>query len=338
MFLPIVMLQKYGWPGFFLFAIPNVIGCTAFGYVVRTPERSKALVEKYGTAMAIFAIVTIAFHAFFVAMIVQMQHTDSGAMTIIGIAMGLLIVGGLLATLHTRFWPIVAVGLWIFSAIVGITLLPFEAAIEGTRPWQDVIWFMPITTLGFLLCPYLDPTFHRAIQETPSKHSFAVFGITFACLIAMTCLYYDDLQRNRTILLTMYLGAQTVFTVGVHFKEGCRIASKFKKLFVVLAIIASTVAIGIAIRPHGDDGLVKDYLRFFAFYGFVFPGLVAIFMLTKQSFTPKRLALFSLVTLLSLPLLEAGYIGESPWFTILPVVVLLTWVFTNRRHNCCTNE
>ena len=31
MFLPIIMLRRFGWPGFLVFAIPNVIGLIAFG-------------------------------------------------------------------------------------------------------------------------------------------------------------------------------------------------------------------------------------------------------------------------------------------------------------------
>jgi hypothetical protein len=101
-----------------------------------------------------------------------------------------------------------------------------------------------------------------------------------------------------------------------------------------MGVIAYLVAIAIAHRPGITAGTaLNDYLRFFVFYGLLFPGLVATFMLTKRSFTSLRVALFALVALLSLPLLEIGYIGNQAWLSILPVVVLLTWAFADR--NAC---
>ena len=32
MFLPIILLRNWGWPGFWVFAIFNVLGCAGFGY------------------------------------------------------------------------------------------------------------------------------------------------------------------------------------------------------------------------------------------------------------------------------------------------------------------
>ena len=76
MFLPIILIDRYGWAGFFMFAVPNVVGCTAFGYVLRTPERSQELVEKYRGALASFAVITIAFHAFFFAIVARYFISD----------------------------------------------------------------------------------------------------------------------------------------------------------------------------------------------------------------------------------------------------------------------
>ena len=76
--------------------------------------------------------------------------------------------------------------------------------------------------------------------------------------------------------------------------------------------------------------MIDDYLRFFVFYGLLFPGIVASFMWTKRPFTPLRTGLFVLVALCFLPLLEAGYIGDKPWFTTLPVVVFAIWAFANQ--------
>ena len=39
MYLPRIMMERHGWAGFLAFAVPNVIGCTAFGFVLRKPAR-----------------------------------------------------------------------------------------------------------------------------------------------------------------------------------------------------------------------------------------------------------------------------------------------------------
>ena len=338
MFLPVILIHRYGWLGFLIFSIPNVIGCAAFGYVVRTPERSKELVEKYKTAISLFAIVTIAFHVFFIAMLSNVFLNETVISISIWLPFGILIGATLLAFLPTRFWPILAACLWTFSILVGLTFLPLKEFPQGELPWQDAVWLLPITMFGFFLSPYLDPTFHRALQCSPSKHSFGVFGITFALMIVITCLYQGTILTMLSLLLGLHLALQTIFTIGAHMKEGLRIeAGKRKPFFIALLAIACLIAVGIAHRSGGVlptsnwlPGWQDDYLRFFVFYGFIFPGLVAIFMLAGKTFTPLRVTLFTFVALFSLPLLEVGYIGSQEWLSVLPVVVLLTWVFADR--------
>ncbi|MHC5023361.1 MAG: hypothetical protein ACYTGG_05550, partial [Planctomycetota bacterium] len=69
MFLPAILLHRHGWAGFLAFAVPNVIGCGAFGYVLRTAGRSRDLVARHEGAMAAFSLVTIAYHMYFIAFI-----------------------------------------------------------------------------------------------------------------------------------------------------------------------------------------------------------------------------------------------------------------------------
>jgi len=329
MFLPVILMHRYGWLGFLIFTVPNVIGCAAFGYVVKTPERSKALVEKYKTAISLFAIVTIAFHAFFIAMLANMHVPEFS----IWIPIGILVIASLLSFLPTRLWPVLAGLLWCFSILLGITLLPIQTVPQGSLPWQDAIWLLPITTFGFFLCPYLDPTFHRALQCSPSKHSFGIFGFTFILMVLVTYLYQGTILSALTILLGLHLALQSIFTISAHIKEGLRIESISRKgPFIAVGVFAYLVAIAIAHRPGTTPELaIDDYLRFFVFYGLVFPGVVATFMLTDRVFTPLRIALFALVALLSLPLLEVGYIGNQAWLSVLPVIVLLTWAFADRN-------
>jgi hypothetical protein len=346
MFLPIILIHRYGWLGFWVFSIPNVIGCTAFGYILRTPERSKELVEKYKTAISLFAIVTIAFHTFFIAMIalVYFNNFSLGVMSL-WIPFCILLAGACLAFLPTKSWPVLAAILWIFSLIAGITLLPFNEVPKGVMPWQDAIWILPIMTFGFFLSPYLDPTFHRALQCSPSKHSFGIFGITFIVMIGITTAYLgiapqnlDSTIFNFSILLGLHFALQSIFTIGAHIKEGLRIElGNRRTLFIVVLAFACLISVAIAHRaggvsPSGNwlPQWQDDYLRFFVFYGLIFPGLVSTFILTGRVLTPLRVSLFAIIALLSLPFLEVGYLGNQAWFSVLPVVILLTWTFADR--------
>ena len=331
--------------GFVIFTVPNVIGCVAFGYVLRTPERSKALVEKYKTAISLFAIVTIAFHAFFIAMISLVYLNDFSYLISLWLPFGILAISTCLAFLPTKAWPILAAILWIFSVIAGISFLPFNDIPQGELPWQEALWILPVTTFGFFLSPYLDPTLHRALQCSPSKHSFGVFGITFIVMIAITTAYVGiaSLHLNSTLfafsaLLGLHLLLQSIFTIGAHMKEGIRIENRKRKIFFISFLaFACLIAVAIAHRfggvsPSGNwlPGSQDDYLRFFVFYGLIFPAVVATFMFTGRTFTPIRVSLFVLAAMFSLPLLEFGYLGEQAWLTVLPVVLFLTWAFADR--------
>lgn len=346
MFLPVILMHRYGWLGFFIFSIPNVLGCAAFGYVVRTPERSRELVEKYKTAISLFAIVTIAFHAFFVSMLSLVYLNDYVLLVSAWLPFCILALSACLAFLPTKFWPVLAAFVWLFSVMAGISFFPFNEVPSGGLPWQDAIWMLPITIFGFFLCPYLDPTFHRALQCSPSKHSFGVFGVTFLVMIGITTAYVEIGPPGHVttlftlgLILGLHFALQTIFTISAHMKEGIsNEVGKRRPLFIALTAFACLLAVSIAHRKGGVSPAgnwfpewQEDYLRFFVFYGLVFPGIVAIFMLTGKKCTPIRVVLFALVALFMLPLLEIGYIGDQAWLTVLPVIALLTWSFVDKK-------
>ena len=222
MFLPIILIDRYGWAGFFVFAVPNVIGCTAFGYILRTPERSKVIVHKYRGALASFAVITIAYQAFFLAIVARYFIADIPTWWMIVLPAIMFGAGLCICFLPNRLLPILAALAWCTSIGIGISVWPGSLHLEATQAhsWQEVIWFLPITTFGFLLCPYLDPTFHKALQSSPSKHSFGVFGLTFALMLGLTCLYRDVMVVGFATIILVHILSQSIFTVGVHIREG----------------------------------------------------------------------------------------------------------------------
>ena len=61
MFMPIILLSRFGWAGFWTFLIPNVIGCVAFGYIFDR-ESSRRFATDHAVAIRWFAAATIACH------------------------------------------------------------------------------------------------------------------------------------------------------------------------------------------------------------------------------------------------------------------------------------
>ena len=47
MFLPVLLYRDFGLRGFILFAVPNVLGAAAMGWVLRTPASSSRLVSRH---------------------------------------------------------------------------------------------------------------------------------------------------------------------------------------------------------------------------------------------------------------------------------------------------
>jgi hypothetical protein len=152
-------------------------------------------------------------------------------------------------------------------------------------------------------------------------------------MIGVTCLYHNVILETLTVGIGIHLVIQTLFTIGAHFREGARVNNrKNRRRFVCFAFVAGLIAIEAAHRPHAvEEGLTNDYLRFFVFYGLVFPGLVSTFMATRRAFSTKRVMVFFIVAVASLPFLEWGYIGESPWLTVLPAIALLVWLFASYK-------
>ena len=184
MFLPILLLRWWGWPGFVAFAVPNILGCIAFGYVF-TPETSRRFVARFAPSIRWFAWVTIAFQSWFGSW----ADRRLGMQGLLGTSVNWSDLCRLLPLLFLmfpgtgRFWMIAGTACTIASfalfATHGLGALT-DTPVVGSMTPMSLAWAAPFMAFGFLLCPALDPTFHRALQQSPSRHSFAVFGVAFA--------------------------------------------------------------------------------------------------------------------------------------------------------------
>jgi hypothetical protein len=335
LFLPVVLRRLMGWPGFAAFAIPNVLGCAAFGFVLDR-RRSRRLVRDHRGAMALFGAVTIAYQLLLAGWTGRIAIGDSltpalgdaGAWA--GAGVGLLavfVVGLAVAMARDRAIAWIAAAAWGFSAIAlaaawwirppaaGLDAAAFAPELAPTEVW----WLLPTLLLGFLLCPYLDLTFHRALRRGPRRPTFAIFGVTFAALIVLVALLADPAAFEATgigmtllPILLAQLWVQLGFTSGAHAREIARALQRHRggpsraRWTIAAAVIAGAM---LGTPLLADEA---NYLRMLGWYGLVFPAYVLVAMVGLRR--PPDATAWWLVggaALVGLPLMEVGISGRT---------------------------
>ena len=284
MYLPRILIERWGWWGFIAFAVPNVVGCTAFGYVVKNRQRSEAMVARHSAAMITFSSATIAYHVFFTVWLFEslVQMPESDVVVPLAAAGIVFTLAGVFSFLNNRDW------LGLSVLVYAVSLLAFwRLGSDGLRSieWSGaqhlglLALAIPASLFGFLLCPYVDLSFHRAIQHSPSRHSFAVFGATFAVMIVLTCAVWFDSTYRRSgwlpAIVMAHLLAQSVFTMGAHMRE-VRVSPMVSNGTV--RVIALFAPLGAAVTLYGARALYESsrtgeltYLTFLTLYGSLFP-------------------------------------------------------------------
>lgn len=334
MYLPVSLIREFGWPGFAAFAIPNVLGCAAFGYVLGTRAASEEMVRRHRVAMRAFSLVAIAYQSYFVAFLATAFLGPAQRAPWPGVLLGGIVVaaGLLLSTLPPRAWPCAGAVAYAISlaTLFGLDLGALSTIGPlGARPAGELAWFVPVMVFGFGLCPYLDLTFHRALRASGSPHTFLVFGVAFCPIILLTCLYRDRLAAWALVPL-VHIGVQLVFTIAAHVREhaemGRGIAVRYGAALAAgllggAAILAAGAAPGAAGGPPGED----TYLRFLVFFALIFPAYVLLFVGPGRALALSRrnLIAFAFAMAASLPLFELGFFGGRPWLLVVPLIGLL---------------
>lgn len=308
MFLPILLLRDFGLPGYVAFAIPNVVGAAAMGWVVLSPEASRRFVEKHRLACAAFSAITVLFHLAFALLVVfPLETMRAGIMGSLGILLAPLLLSwidrprlialityaisiGTVAFLVTRGWiPTPEIDPYATQSLRSMRLAGHE-----------VLFLAPACAFGFLLSPYLDLTFHRARQGLEGRESrlgFGLgFGLFFLAMILFTIAYapiftpqYTPLgpRPNRPLLdaLVLHLCAQAAATIAFHLRtlRATPAGSLGRGAFWLLAAIAVACAcilllprVGTPSPPSFSDPDEKLiwYRVFMSFYGLLFPAYV----------------------------------------------------------------
>lgn len=347
LFLPTVLRRLLGWPGFLAFAIPNVIGCAAFGFVLDL-KRSRRLQRDHRGAMILFSAVTIAYQLLLagwtgLALLGPMLGGcgrpiawQSWASSAIGLGCAGMI--GLAVSLaRDRAIPAIAAAAWILSAgVLGFTVLDVapiampEPELAAAQLWG----LLPALLLGFLLCPYLDLTFHRALRRGPRKATFATFGLTFATLIVLVAFLADPdgpLGIHLTPIVLAQLWVQLGFTIGAHWRE-IRFATRHAPKPASRWLVPAALAAGAVLALPGVAN-ESNYLRMLGWYGLVFPAYVLLAMVgERRKPSPRTWLVLAIVLAIGLPMYERGISAfEFGWMAIpAPILLAATWWLRRR--------
>jgi len=295
MFLPVLLVRDYGVMGWVVFAIPNVIGAAAMGWVLREGA-SERIVRDHAGAIELFRLVTVVFQLWFL-LAYLMPPMGDGAI-IVPTGGRLAIVGALLAGLVLGARPRLGVVAWCFSIgcaafayTQGDLALP-AASSQGSG--MGLLWLAPVCAFGFALCPYLDPTFHQARQATRASSARAAFtvgfGGMFLAMIVLTLFYSDwvwamatntgRIAASAAVFIAMHIGMQLAYTCTVHARATPGPGPWSAARIGFAMVLAGAAALVTVYLPDHAGLQAREvvYRVFMSFYGLVFPAYVWICM------------------------------------------------------------
>ena len=330
MYLPFIMLRLWGWPGFWAFLVPNVVGCTLFGLVLDR-ERSHALARRLGWTCALFSAVTVAYQLYFAGWAAQWFVGDAaGLRTVVatGVPIAMLAVAATLALRDDGAWRVL--GAVVALAAPAVLLLPggtpttdsAAAPLLGTLP---LAFALPTIVAGFLASPLFDLTFRRAVQQAPSPRlAFLAFGATFAAMLLLVASFNDPLTGMPRLgpAIAALWAVQLTFTVGAHLRElfrappSIRLPAPVTGALVATGIVLALPAFAFAIAPALGPG-EPTYLGFLGAYGLIFPVLA----LLEARGAPRALTLAVLA--LGIPCYLLGAWEFRTFLMPIPIVAAL---------------
>jgi hypothetical protein len=287
MFLPVLLVRDFGIAGFLVFAIPNILGAAAMGKMLPDAAASRRFVDRHRAACAAFSIVTIIFHLFFIQWMVLRGIMPAAAVPMIGalVAVMLITVAADRGAIITA-WVVFAASITAF--ILAALHAPHAIAdlrLTGPAPTVNLVGLAAVCLLGFLLCPYLDLTFHRARQATsPAQGVIAFvagFGGCFTAMILFT-LWYSRLfdepagSLNSFVLhvIGLHMAVQTAFTIAAHLRCLGVEWSPPTRNGLLAGVLPAALLLMFGERAYANPE--TTYRLFLVFYGLIFPAYLWI--------------------------------------------------------------
>jgi len=353
MFLPAILLRDYGTFAWIAFALPNVVGAAAMGWVLYRPGLSEALVAEHSPAMSAFSVVTILFHVLFVGWVVRWL----GGWTFVAIAGGAVVVAFPIL-LARRPALILSVLVWLGSIAAFIVAVGHTDQITAPSGAAslDLLYLTPAFIVGFALCPYLDLTFHRARQALTPYGSVAGFtlgfGVFFLAMIVFTLWYGPmtlptdalrgtaprSLSAVAAIAVVAHMVGQAGFTVAAHLVEIARRLQRQRPgtgWGIVLAFLFGGGIVAAAFYLAEKHFTYRDfsaseigYRLFMSYYGLIAPAYVWIFLAPwrgAHSTPGQKWAVYIVTLLLAGPAFWVAFVeGRMVWVLAGVGVILLS--------------
>lgn len=353
MYLPVLLVRDMGFWGWVVFAVPNIVGAGAMGWVLCSARVSADLTRRHREACVWFSIITVAFHVFFIGWIIRELIGPAG----VALAAFALAATWAISLLRRDGGRWCAVAIFALSLILAgvllvgghLTLPAFSLKAAATG---ELAALSPVCIFGFILCPYLDLTFHRVRQETSpgdGRWAFGLgFGLFFLLMILFTLGYARPLAAGAAGILALCVGihmaVQSGFTIAAHLREVMRadLRQVHHTAALGVAVLAAASLSALAHAGSGWFGLSRPeiiYRIFMGFYALIFPAYVWICMrVPSDSATSlssdadhQRHMMYLFAVLLACPMFAMGFLGGR-WLWLWPgVAVLVVARYVNVR-------
>jgi hypothetical protein len=310
--------------------------------VLRDAAASTEVVAAHRTACVCFSAVTVAFHVFFgVWMIAGLTQPYFAPLSLV------LLAALYLAARAGNGWSIGAAVLVLLASCclfawgVNMREMPYLRDALPRQPLRDLWGVALVSTFGFLLCPYLDLTFHRARQHTSrtgGRLAFGVgFGVFFLVMILFTLAYSGWLQQlmARTeglppvvaALIGFHMLVQAAQTTALHARETVTrpLAAALLLAAIIAAATASNWVLPARTWERGYDLGEGMYRSFMGFYALVFPTYVWLCMIGSARRRPSRRSLvaFAAVVIVASPLFALGFVWSQMLWVIPGMAIVL---------------
>ncbi|MCY2953845.1 MAG: hypothetical protein NTU53_18000 [Planctomycetota bacterium] len=342
MFLPVLLVRDYGIWGWIVFAIPNVVGAAAMGLIPRNEQSLRNLLAQHRSATRLFSLVTIAFHLFFNGWIIRRLLPGYGPSLTIALAILMYLIISP-PTRRDLLLSIIVLAISFLALSLATDLkdvnFPRSISLQST----PILFSLAASCFfGFLLCPYLDLTFHRARRSAgafaPRAFVFGFFAF-FAMILFFSLRYATFLAPLLTdpsalesagtpgaaIILGLYMSLQSAFTIAVHWREligNLASANRGRTIALAVAVFLVPVILGIVsqepLRFFGLAGGEVFYRCFMGFYALYFPAYVYLCIIPRRT----SFLVYAVAVILATPLFFAAFILNH-MLLLLPALAIV---------------
>ena len=360
MWLPVILLRDFGIWSFAAFAIPNVFGAAAMGVVLQRRGLSEWITTEHAFAARFFSKVTIAFQFFFLLWLSGMGSVTNATWPMVAVlclcVAAAFIFRGLFNWLRQA-----SVVVWIVSLLVLLWFFASERPSVSRLPQpvlnsNELLWLTPVLVLGFLLCPYLDLTFHRARQTLHGAAGSVAFVLGFSVLflamivgtlgygVVLLSTHTEPLPMHLPTLIAVHIAIQLAFTMTVHglgSRAGNEVQSQnldakssapggswlwqsVPAPLILLVVALILLKVTASFEYAGLSAAEIIYRGFMSFYGLIFPAYVWLCMLPLGTTrTPRRVWTFAAAVVLASPFYWMGFIERETIWLVPGVAIVL---------------